>query len=79
VKVDDTLRTTNPRIYAAGDILHGSQVHARRRRRGAHRHQNALFMGRKKLSALTMPWCTYTDPEIAHVGMYEGGREKGGD
>ena len=33
--------------------------------------QNALFKGSKKLSALTVPWCTYTDPEIAHVGMYE--------
>ena len=33
--------------------------------------QNALFKGRRKLSALTVPWCTYTDPEIAHVGMYE--------
>jgi pyruvate/2-oxoglutarate dehydrogenase complex dihydrolipoamide dehydrogenase (E3) component len=31
--------------------------------------QNALFFGRKKLSALTMPWCTYTDPEVAHVGL----------
>lgn len=33
--------------------------------------QNALFKGRKKLSSLIMPWCTYTDPQIAHVGMYE--------
>ena len=36
--------------------------------------QNALFFGpfgRKKLSALVMPWCTYTDPEVAHVGLYE--------
>ena len=33
--------------------------------------QNALFWGRKKLSALTVPWCTYTDPEVAHVGLYE--------
>ena len=32
--------------------------------------QNALFFGRAKVSALTLPWCTYTDPEIAHVGMY---------
>jgi pyruvate/2-oxoglutarate dehydrogenase complex dihydrolipoamide dehydrogenase (E3) component len=40
--------------------------------------QNALFMGRKKLSALHIPWCTYTDPEIAHVGMYErDAQEKG--
>ena len=32
--------------------------------------RNALFWGRKRLSALTIPWCTYTDPEIAHVGLY---------
>ncbi|NJN90228.1 MAG: FAD-containing oxidoreductase, partial [Leptolyngbyaceae cyanobacterium SL_5_14] len=36
--------------------------------------QNALFaiagIGRKKLSSLVMPWCTYTDPEVAHVGLY---------
>jgi len=32
---------------------------------------NALFRGRQKNSKLTVPWCTYTDPEIAHVGMYE--------
>ncbi len=33
--------------------------------------QNALFRGRARASALTIPWCTYTDPEIAHVGLYE--------
>jgi pyruvate/2-oxoglutarate dehydrogenase complex dihydrolipoamide dehydrogenase (E3) component len=33
--------------------------------------QKALFGGKKKLSAVNMPWCTYTDPEIAHAGMYE--------
>jgi pyruvate/2-oxoglutarate dehydrogenase complex dihydrolipoamide dehydrogenase (E3) component len=33
--------------------------------------QNALFFGRKRFSALTVPWCTYTDPEVAHVGLYE--------
>lgn len=71
VKVDDTLRTTNPRIFAAGDaclrykFTHTADAAARIV------IQNALFWGRKKLSALTIPWCTYTDPEIAHVGMYE--------
>lgn len=29
-----------------------------------------MFLGRRRLSALTIPWCTYTDPEIAHVGLY---------
>ena len=71
VAVNDFLRTTNPRIYAAGDICmehkftHTADAAARIV------IQNALFRGRKRLSALTIPWCTYTDPEIAHVGMYE--------
>ena len=38
--------------------------------------QNALFFGRKKLSALTIPWCTYTDPEVAHVGLSEQEAQK---
>jgi pyruvate/2-oxoglutarate dehydrogenase complex dihydrolipoamide dehydrogenase (E3) component len=33
--------------------------------------QNALFFGRARVSRLTIPWCTYTDPEIAHVGLSE--------
>jgi pyruvate/2-oxoglutarate dehydrogenase complex dihydrolipoamide dehydrogenase (E3) component len=35
--------------------------------------QNAFFgfAGRKKVNSLTIPWSTYTDPEIAHVGLYE--------
>jgi len=75
VEVDDHLRTTNPRIYAAGDVCmrhkftHAADFAARSV------IQNALFavgpFGRKKLSALSIPWCTYTQPEIAHVGLYE--------
>ncbi len=40
--------------------------------------QNALFLGRATVTALTMPWCTYTDPEIAHVGLYENEAEEQG-
>ncbi|PKN12975.1 MAG: mercuric reductase [Deltaproteobacteria bacterium HGW-Deltaproteobacteria-4] len=71
VKVSDTLQTSNPHVYAAGDICfpykftHTADALARIL------IANALFMGRQKTSALTIPWCTYTDPEIAHVGMYE--------
>jgi pyruvate/2-oxoglutarate dehydrogenase complex dihydrolipoamide dehydrogenase (E3) component len=78
VNVNDNLQTSNPAIYAAGDIAmnykftHAADAAARIV------VQNALFLGRKKLSALTMPWCTYTDPEIAHVGLYEHqAREQG--
>ena len=69
VEVDDRLRTSNRRIYAAGDVYmawrftHAADAAARIV------IQNALFLGRRRLSALTMPWCTYTDPEIAHVGL----------
>jgi len=71
VKVNDRLQTTNRRIYAAGDICsaykftHAADAMARIV------IQNALFLGRAKVSLLTMPWCTCTDPEIAHVGLYE--------
>jgi len=70
IRVDDFLRTSNPRIYAAGDaclehkFTHTADESARIV------VQNALFLGRRRLSALTVPWCTYTDPEIAHVGLY---------
>jgi pyruvate/2-oxoglutarate dehydrogenase complex dihydrolipoamide dehydrogenase (E3) component len=71
VTVDDRLRTTNPRVYAAGDVCskykftHAADATARIV------VQNALFHGWAKASALTVPWCTYTDPEIAHVGLSE--------
>ncbi len=78
VKVNDFLQTTNPKIYAAGDICsaykftHAADATARIV------IQNALFLGRRRASALTIPWCTYTDPEIAHVGLYEkDAKEKG--
>jgi pyruvate/2-oxoglutarate dehydrogenase complex dihydrolipoamide dehydrogenase (E3) component len=71
VIVDDRLRTTNSRIFAAGDICsrfkftHAADAMARIV------IQNSLFLGRARASALAIPWCTYTDPEIAHVGLYE--------
>jgi len=70
IRINDFLQTSNRRIYATGDVcLEHKFAHIE----GASAHivtQNALFFGRKRLSALTIPWCTYTDPEIAHVGMY---------
>ena len=71
VRVDDRLQTTNPRVYAAGDICspykftHTADAQARILL------ANALFKGRRKVSGLIVPWCTYTDPEIAHVGLSE--------
>jgi pyruvate/2-oxoglutarate dehydrogenase complex dihydrolipoamide dehydrogenase (E3) component len=72
VAVDDGLRTSNRRIFAAGDVCstfkytHAADALARIVIR------NALFFGRARASALVIPWCTYTDPEVAHVGGYGG-------
>lgn len=76
VHVDDYLRTSNPRIFAAGDVCsrykftHAADFQARIV------VQNALFalgpLGRKKVSRLLVPWATYTSPEVAHVGSYPG-------
>lgn len=70
IRIDDFLRTTNPRIYAAGDVCLEHQFTDAADAAARIVVQNALFLGRKRVSALTVPWCTYTDPEIAHVGIY---------
>lgn len=71
VTVSDTLQTSNPHVYAAGDICSPYKFTHTADALSRILIANALFQGRKKVSALTIPWCTYTDPEIAHVGMYE--------
>ena len=71
VVVDDRLRTTNRKIFAAGDVCspfkftHAADFMARIV------IQNSLFFGRARASSLTIPWCTYTSPEVAHVGLNE--------
>jgi pyruvate/2-oxoglutarate dehydrogenase complex dihydrolipoamide dehydrogenase (E3) component len=72
VQVNDYLQTTNPRIYAAGDICLATKFTHTADATARIVLQNALFLGRKKLSRLVIPWCTYTDPEVAHVGMSAG-------
>lgn len=71
VTVDDTLQTTNPDIYAAGDVALKYQFTHTADASARIVLQNALFPGpKKKISDLVIPWATYTDPEIAHVGLY---------
>ncbi|MDA0834443.1 MAG: mercuric reductase [Planctomycetota bacterium] len=78
VTVNERMQTTNPRIYAAGDICSPFQFTHAADFMARIVIQNALFKGRKKSSSLVIPWCTYTSPEIAHVGLYENqAKEKG--
>src|SRR3546814_6882801 len=70
IHVDEHLGTHNPAIYAAGDacmahrFTHVAVATARMA------VANALHGARQRLDELVIPWCTYTDPEIAHVGLY---------
>jgi pyruvate/2-oxoglutarate dehydrogenase complex dihydrolipoamide dehydrogenase (E3) component len=69
IVVDDRLRTSNRRVYAAGDVCSRLQFTHVADATARIAIQNALFFGRRKVSSLTIPWCTYTDPEVAHVGL----------
>lgn len=78
VDIDDQFRTSNSDIFAAGDVAlkrkftHLADFAARAVVR------NALYFGRQKLSSLVVPWCTYTTPEVAHVGLTPQQAEKDG-
>ncbi|MGH9711824.1 MAG: mercuric reductase [Candidatus Acidiferrales bacterium] len=79
VLVDDLLRTSNPDIYAAGDICSSHKFTHAAEAMARIAIQNALFFGRKRVSDLVIPWSTYTDPEVAHVGITEIEAAKLGD
>jgi pyruvate/2-oxoglutarate dehydrogenase complex dihydrolipoamide dehydrogenase (E3) component len=78
VQVDARLRTTNPYIFAAGDVCSRYQFTHAADALARLVLANALFMGRQRASALTIPWCTYTDPQIAHVGFTAAQAEAAG-
>ncbi|MEK7748345.1 MAG: mercuric reductase [Nitrospirota bacterium] len=76
VFVNSFLQTTNPSIYAAGDICSPFQFTHAADAMAAIVIQNALFphplgLGLASTDSLVIPWCTYTSPEIAHVGVYD--------
>lgn len=76
VKVNPRLQTTNARIYAAGDISFPFKFTHTADALAQIVIQNALFphpfgLGYATTDSLIIPWCTFTEPEIAHVGMYE--------
>uniref|UniRef100_A0A7S1TCV4 DEP domain-containing protein n=1 Tax=Compsopogon caeruleus TaxID=31354 RepID=A0A7S1TCV4_9RHOD len=70
IKIGDNYATSNSNIFAVGDcasafqFTHVADFMARAVIR------NALFFGKEKFSSLIVPWCTYTEPEVAHVGIF---------
>lgn len=76
VVVNDRLQTSNPRIYAAGDVCSRYKFTHAADAMAQILIQNALFphpfgLGYAGVESLVMPWCTFTEPEVAHVGLYE--------
>jgi pyruvate/2-oxoglutarate dehydrogenase complex dihydrolipoamide dehydrogenase (E3) component len=83
IRVNARLQSTNPKIFAAGDVCSRYKFTHAADAMAQIVIQNALFphplgLGYASIESLTMPWCTFTEPEIAHVGMYEkDAKEKG--
>jgi pyruvate/2-oxoglutarate dehydrogenase complex dihydrolipoamide dehydrogenase (E3) component len=71
IKVDDRLRTTQKHIYAAGDITGAYQFTHAAGYEGGIVVSNAIFHLPRRANYTFLPWCTYTDPELASVGMNE--------
>lgn len=76
IKVNGRLQTSNPRIFAAGDVCSRYKFTHAADAMAQIVIQNALFphpfgLGYATVDSLIMPWCTFTEPEVAHVGMYE--------
>lgn len=71
ISVDNYLRTTNPRIYALGDCIGGYQFTHMANYHAGLVIRNSIFRLRTKIETRAIPWVTYTDPELAHVGFLE--------
>ena len=78
ISTDDRLRTSNPKIYAAGDVAGGYQFTHMAGHHAGVVIKNALFRLPGKVERTAVPWVTFTDPELAQVGLTESmAREAG--
>lgn len=71
IKVDNRLRTSQKHIYAAGDVTGAYQFTHAAGYEGGIVISNAIFHLPRKVDYTFLPWCTYTDPELASIGMNE--------
>lgn len=71
IEVDSRLRTSNRRVFAVGDVVGGYQFTHLAAYQAGIVLRNALFRLPSAVDYRALPWVTYTDPELAHVGMTE--------
>ena len=76
IKVNEQLKTSNPNIYAIGDVVGGQQFTHLANYHAGIVIRNALFRLRPRASAAHIPRVTYTDPELAQVGLTEAEARK---
>jgi pyruvate/2-oxoglutarate dehydrogenase complex dihydrolipoamide dehydrogenase (E3) component len=80
IAVDSSLRTTNPRVYACGDVIGGPQFSHYAAWQAYVAVRNALLPGASTGMKHHLPWAVFTDPEVATVGLTEPeARAKHGD
>ncbi|HEX3065531.1 MAG TPA: FAD-dependent oxidoreductase, partial [Dongiaceae bacterium] len=79
IAVDQRLRTSNKRIFAVGDVLGGPQFTHLAAYHAGIVIRNALFRLPAKVDLSALPWVTFTDPELAHVGLSEAAARAQGD
>jgi len=80
ISVDAILRTTNPRVFACGDVVGGPQFSHYAAWQGYIAVRNALLPGTSRGILAHVPWAVFTDPEVATVGLTEpAARERYGD
>ena len=80
IEVDARLRTTNPKVYAIGDVTGGPQFTHLANYHAGIVIRNALFRLPAKVDYSALPWVTFTEPELAQVGLTEAGaRVREGD
>ena len=78
IEVDPRLRTSQKHIYAAGDVNGGYQFTHAAGYEGGIVVSNAIFRLPRKVDYTNLPWCTYTDPELASIGMNQRAAEEAG-
>ncbi|MGI8550421.1 MAG: dihydrolipoyl dehydrogenase family protein [Dehalococcoidia bacterium] len=78
IPVNDHLQTNQSHIYAAGDVVGGPQFTHYAGYQAAHAVRNLFLPVKLKFSTGYLPWVTFTDPEIAHVGLTEAEAKKAG-
>ena len=69
IAVDDELRTSNPNIFAAGDVLGGPMLEALAGKQGAVAAENAILNAHRRIDMLSVPQAIFTQPSLARVGL----------